>query len=64
MVDGVSRIISGWNRFYANFNRDDFADCINRNIALLSGYRHRDISSLREEETDLSGSYFGNSQTH
>jgi hypothetical protein len=58
MVDGISRIISGWNRFYANFDRDDLADCINRNLGLLGEYRQRDISSLNEEEGDVIKQFF------
>jgi hypothetical protein len=53
MVVGISRIIRGWNRFYANFDHDDVAGCIKRNLGLLAEYRHRDISSLRKEEADV-----------
>lgn len=48
MAQGVNRLIRSWNRFFANFDLNGLANCIDRNLSILNRYRARDIESLSD----------------
>ena len=50
MAQGVNRLIRRWNRFFANFDLNGLANCIDRNLSILNGYRARDIESLSDSD--------------
>jgi hypothetical protein len=50
MARGIERLIRGWNRFYAHFDFSKLADCINRDLDVLSQLRTRDIGSFTDSD--------------
>jgi len=52
MVEGVSKLIRSWNRFFANFNFEDLVNCIIENQKSLNEFRQREIFSLSEIDNE------------
>ncbi|WP_261974675.1 hypothetical protein [Geobacter metallireducens] len=53
MERGVSRIIRGWNRFYARYDKNAVIASIDRNIDSLSNLRDRGIETLTTLDSEL-----------
>jgi len=53
MAEGVSRLIRSWNRFFANFNLNEFAYCIEKNLKIIKSFRKRNIESLSERDNEI-----------
>jgi len=58
MADGVGILISCWNRFYANFDYDKLAKCIDANLTTLNDFKARNINSLSNGDADRIRSLF------
>lgn len=60
MATGVSLIIRSWNHYYSNFDFEELAQCIKRNMQVLDGSRNRDIISLLDSDTEKISILFDN----
>ena len=58
MARGVSVIIRGWNHFYANFDIDNLARCIEGNLTALEDFRNRHINTLSDVDDEAIRSVF------
>lgn len=58
MANGLSILVRGWNRFYANFDLDRLAKCVETNLQTIDSFRNRDIKSLSNADTDEIKSLF------
>ena len=52
MAKGVQRLISSWNRFYANFSFSDLTNFLRDNIEIFNFYKSRSIFYLSESDDD------------
>ena len=52
MAKGISRLIRSWNRFYANFDLERLANCIDINLPPINEFRNRNINSLSSDDSE------------
>lgn len=52
MAQGIQRLIRSWHRFYANFDFDELSNCLDRNMAILSEFTNRNISTLSDDDSE------------
>jgi hypothetical protein len=50
IAKGIERLIRCWNRFYANFNFEELAECVKRNLPVINDFRDRNIESLSDDD--------------